>query len=130
MTDVPSRHGLSLRDESDLDRLPLDPATRERDRAAARAYAVRAPRRYLELIDWDDPADPVRAQVIPRAEELRWDEREREDLAFGYRERVTDTHLPHIAGLPAALPGLFAACLLYTSPSPRDRTRSRMPSSA
>ena len=24
----------------------------------------------------------------------------------------------------------FAACLLYTSPSPRDRTRSRMPSSA
>ena len=25
---------------------------------------------------------------------------------------------------------LFGACLLYTSPSPRDRTRSRMPSSA
>ena len=24
----------------------------------------------------------------------------------------------------------FEACLLYTSPSPRDRTRSRMPSSA
>ena len=24
----------------------------------------------------------------------------------------------------------FAPCLLYTSPSPRDRTRSRMPSSA
>ena len=24
----------------------------------------------------------------------------------------------------------LAACLLYTSPSPRDRTRSRMPSSA
>ena len=27
------------------------------------------------------------------------------------------------------IPGV-AACLLYTSPSPRDRTRSRMPSSA
>ena len=26
--------------------------------------------------------------------------------------------------------GFFIACLLYTSPSPRDRTRSRMPSSA
>ena len=25
---------------------------------------------------------------------------------------------------------LYATCLLYTSPSPRDRTRSRMPSSA
>ena len=28
------------------------------------------------------------------------------------------------------MPGLINACLLYTSPSPRDRTRSRMPSSA
>ena len=27
-------------------------------------------------------------------------------------------------------PELSEACLLYTSPSPRDRTRSRMPSSA
>ena len=27
-------------------------------------------------------------------------------------------------------PGAALACLLYTSPSPRDRTRSRMPSSA
>ena len=27
-------------------------------------------------------------------------------------------------------PGLYRNCLLYTSPSPRDRTRSRMPSSA
>ena len=26
--------------------------------------------------------------------------------------------------------GTFKYCLLYTSPSPRDRTRSRMPSSA
>ena len=26
--------------------------------------------------------------------------------------------------------GLYHCCLLYTSPSPRDRTRSRMPSSA
>eukprot|EP00657_Telonema_sp_P-1_P002262 TRINITY_DN15327_c0_g1_i1.p1 TRINITY_DN15327_c0_g1~~TRINITY_DN15327_c0_g1_i1.p1 ORF type:complete len:123 (+),score=33.15 TRINITY_DN15327_c0_g1_i1:263-631(+) len=26
--------------------------------------------------------------------------------------------------------GIVSACLLYTSPSPRDRTRSRMPSSA
>ena len=27
-------------------------------------------------------------------------------------------------------PSFFIICLLYTSPSPRDRTRSRMPSSA
>ena len=30
----------------------------------------------------------------------------------------------------ALLRRLDEACLLYTSPSPRDRTRSRMPSSA
>ena len=34
--------------------------------------------------------------------------RELEDLQYGYRERVTDTHLPHIAELPRVLPGLFA----------------------
>ena len=32
-------------------------------------------------------------------------------------------------GVPAHVEGV-GACLLYTSPSPRDRTRSRMPSSA
>ena len=30
----------------------------------------------------------------------------------------------------AAINGISEICLLYTSPSPRDRTRSRMPSSA
>ena len=34
--------------------------------------------------------------------------RELEDLERGYRERVTDTHLPHIAELPQVLPKLFA----------------------
>jgi 2,4-dienoyl-CoA reductase-like NADH-dependent reductase (Old Yellow Enzyme family) len=34
--------------------------------------------------------------------------REREDLERGYRERVTDLHLPHVRELPAVLPGLFA----------------------
>ncbi|HEU0033405.1 MAG TPA: NADH:flavin oxidoreductase [Kofleriaceae bacterium] len=34
--------------------------------------------------------------------------RELEDLERGYRERVTDTQLPHIAELPQVLPPLFA----------------------
>ncbi|HTJ45906.1 MAG TPA: NADH:flavin oxidoreductase [Kofleriaceae bacterium] len=34
--------------------------------------------------------------------------REAEDLDYGYRERVTDMHLPHIRELPQVLPGLFA----------------------
>jgi len=36
------------------------------------------------------------------------DERELESLRFGYRERVTDTHLPHVRELPRVLPRLFA----------------------
>ena len=48
---------------------------------------------------------------------------------------VTHEHGDHCRGVvPLAkaynLPVFLTACLLYTSPSPRDRTRSRMPSSA
>ena len=60
----------------------------------------------------DVPEAAVRAALaaLPEAALLAiLDEREREDLTLGYRERVTDTHLPHIAALPAVLPGLFAA---------------------
>jgi 2,4-dienoyl-CoA reductase-like NADH-dependent reductase (Old Yellow Enzyme family) len=35
-------------------------------------------------------------------------ERELEALRFGYRERVTDMHLPHIKELPEVLPNIFA----------------------
>ncbi|MDX6530544.1 MAG: dimethylglycine catabolism [Blastocatellia bacterium] len=35
-------------------------------------------------------------------------ERELESLRCGYRERVTDTHLPHVRELPQVLPGIFA----------------------
>ena len=35
-----------------------------------------------------------------------------------------------IASAQAAINAGVITCLLYTSPSPRDRTRSRMPSSA
>ena len=34
------------------------------------------------------------------------------------------------SSINAILQGQYSVCLLYTSPSPRDRTRSRMPSSA
>ena len=49
--------------------------------------------------------------------------RAREALAGGY---TIGEFVPQSAGLAELLVG----CLLYTSPSPRDRTRSRMPSSA
>jgi len=36
-------------------------------------------------------------------------EREIEALRFGYRERVTDTNLPHVQNLPEELPEIFSA---------------------
>ena len=36
----------------------------------------------------------------------------------------------HLETLNRCLPGRYKACLLYTSPSPRDQRGSRMPSSA
>jgi 2,4-dienoyl-CoA reductase-like NADH-dependent reductase (Old Yellow Enzyme family) len=46
------------------------------------------------------PEDELREVLAPR---------EMEALLYGYRERVTDTALPHVAELPRVLPGLFAA---------------------
>ena len=42
---------------------------------------------------------------------------------------TSKTYCDELKGKVASY-GLEISCLLYTSPSPRDRTRSRMPSSA
>ena len=41
-----------------------------------------------------------------------------------------DGYVENSLAIAPAGPNLANLCLLYTSPSPRDRTRSRMPSSA
>ena len=43
---------------------------------------------------------------------------------------IKNVTLGHIRSYVRYLSDKSMACLLYTSPSPRDRTRSRMPSSA
>ena len=51
-------------------------------------------------------------------------------------ESLMNTMIGHLLKVQVAMVCVFGAftivgsCLLYTSPSPRDRTRSRMPSSA
>ncbi len=75
-------------------------------------------RRYLRLTDrhrravgGDRSDEDVRETLLEYPEEALesvLDERELESLRYGYRERVTDTHLPHIRDLPRVLPDLFA----------------------
>jgi 2,4-dienoyl-CoA reductase-like NADH-dependent reductase (Old Yellow Enzyme family) len=59
---------------------------------------------------WLDAAeDEVRARMAGLDDASAvLDERELEALQVGYRERVTDLHLPHIRALPRVLPGRFA----------------------
>ena len=67
-------------------------------------------RAALGAEDW--PEEKVRGHLagLDDAElDAILDERELESLRMGYRERVTDTELPHIRDLPEMLPGLFAA---------------------
>lgn len=68
-----------------------------------------AHREALGAAGW--PEDAVRAHLQRLDDEVLsavLSPRELEALRYGYRERVTDTHLPHIAELPEVLPGLFA----------------------
>jgi dimethylglycine catabolism A len=62
---------------------------------------------------WLTRGEPeVRAFLRDAPEELVervLDARELEALRYGYRERVTDTHLPHVRDLPRVLPAVFAA---------------------
>src|SRR6266536_2131257 len=64
-----------------------DAAWRSAAEMNVRAYLADAPRALVERV------------LTPR---------ELEALDYGYRERIWDTHLPHIRTLPQVLPGLFA----------------------
>ena len=48
----------------------------------------------------------------------------------GQTRKSGDDYITHPLSVTQILADLGLTCLLYTSPSPRDRTRSRMPSSA
>ena len=80
--------------------------------------------RFLEVTDEHRQAlgDPVmpEAEVRARLRALSEDDllrvltrAEFEALQFGYRERVTDMHLPHVRDLPQRMPNLFAQAAVY-----------------
>ena len=61
---------------------------------------------------WRDATDDAVRHALAALDEGALDAtltaRERDDVRMGYRERVTDLHLPHVRALPTVLPGLFA----------------------
>lgn len=57
------------------------------------------------------PEAEVRAWLLAQPDSVRaplLGARDLESWRYGYRERVTDLHLPHVRDLPQRLPGLFA----------------------
>ena len=67
------------------------------------------------------------AQISPGCGEVHEDPHKRRFPGPGYYELPSPDCVSQFPHRPASP---HYSCLLYTSPSPRDRTRSRMPSSA
>src|SRR4029079_12365151 len=63
--------------------------------------------------DWLAATDTQIRERLKDATDAELDQileaRELESLRFGYREHVTDMHLPHVRELPHVLPDIFAA---------------------
>ncbi|MCA0016142.1 KamA family radical SAM protein [Mesorhizobium sp. B292B1B] len=93
-----------VRHVRDLAVLPLSPGERAAAQEAASRHKVRIPKSYLELIDWEDPADPIRAQVIPSPDELVTGEGELDDPigdhAFSPVPRLTHRHADRVLLFP------------------------------
>jgi len=93
-----------VRHVRDLASLPLSLGERAAAQEAAAHHKVRIPKPYLDLIDWNDPADPIRAQVIPSAEELVATEGELDDPigdhAYSPVPRLTHRHADRVLLFP------------------------------
>ena len=94
----------------------MNPSKEDLERLIARStdIVVATPGRLLDLADRGHLSlRHVETVVIDEADQMA-------DMGF----------LPQVHAVMRQIEGKYQTCLLYTSPSPRDRTRSRMPSSA
>lgn len=80
-----------------LDRIPqLTPAERAALVPVAERYAFRANDYYLSLIDWDDPADPIRRLIIPHPDELKeWGRLDASNEASNTKVKGLQHKYPH-----------------------------------
>ena len=90
-------------------------------------------KRYVEaakLVDRAtlyDAADAI--AIVKKAAVAKFDETIEAHIRTGCDGRHADQQIRGAVVLPHGT-GKTVSCLLYTSPSPRDRQKSRMPSSA
>ena len=83
----------------------------------------------LDYLAMDVSQPPFATEDMRRAVNYAINQAALERLRDGFLEPTCNVVLPQVAGYRPLDPCPYG-CLLYTSPSPRDRTRSRMPSSA
>ena len=83
-----------------LDQLPqLSEELKQRLEPVSNEYVFRVNDYYLDLIDWDDPEDPIRQLIIPREEELNdWGQLDASNegaitVGRGIQHKYTDTVL-------------------------------------
>ena len=108
-------------------------------RANMRGRVVRLDKTLQAILDQHRYPAPVSALVaeatlltalIGQAIKLRWKFSLQIRGEGAVRLIATDYFAPSADGEPAQLRAYASFCLLYTSPSPRDLSTSRMPSSA
>ncbi|HUU83652.1 MAG TPA: KamA family radical SAM protein [Phycisphaerae bacterium] len=69
--EVQAEHARRVRYVRKIEHIPqIPPEERERLKGVAQRYVFRANDYYLGLINWNDPADPIRHLIIPREDEL------------------------------------------------------------
>ena len=76
---------------------------------------------FVALIFWLPYSQPLFAALFPQLPRPVYQQESFAALALAHFWLV---------GISSLFAVIIGTCLLYTSPSPRDRTRSRMPSSA
>lgn len=69
----------TIQNEHHLLGYPLSEQERTCMMHVANTFKVNVPACYLDLIDWNDPHDPLRKQVIPSENELKWHAEELKD---------------------------------------------------
>ena len=78
------------------------------------------------VVDTGAMTDDIKQEVSARADEVGSDEHVCIDAAQAYYDEI----IKYLIFGHVSRDGYPLSCLLYTSPSPRDRQKSRMPSSA